>query len=164
MESPPNTKRHVGPHQFRQESSLQMVGWYWGQLRRLFFENLWGPSTYSLIIKHSNWKCPINGGWNGKINHELFPLPRLITGGYSTFCQGSITCISGLTFTGISAGKSSDDKKDVQRILGASWWWLTKAEFPRWDQSKQKKEFLQSHLGYHSKQMSLCLQRNSAYG
>jgi hypothetical protein len=43
--------------------------------------------------------------------------------------------------------------------------WLTKAEFPRWDQSKQKKkEFLQSHLGYHSKQMSLCLQRNSAYG
>lgn len=54
-----------------QGSSLQMVGWYWGQLRRLFFENLWGPSTYSLIIKHSNWKCPINGGWNGKINHEL---------------------------------------------------------------------------------------------
>jgi hypothetical protein len=30
--------------------------------------------------------------------------------------------------------------------------------------SKKKKEFLQSHLGYHSKQMSLCLQRNSAYG
>ena len=31
--------------------------------------------------------------------------------------QESISCINGLTFTGISAGKSSDDKRDVQRIL-----------------------------------------------